>query len=138
MIMPPELVQFLGSLVAILALAGFAYALKLGGRPKLMDTNLAQSLANEAVDGFTAASIALDKNGNGAVLRDAQGRILLLKPHGNKFAGRILSAQASARIEDSQLIIHSGERRYGDAILCISDTQTWADAINRLRPQDHA
>ena len=138
MSLPPELLQFLGSLVAILALAGLAYVLKLGGKPKLTDTEAAQRLANEAVDGFVGTLIALDQNGSGAILKDAHGRILLLKPHGNKFVGRILNARASARISDGQLVIDSGERRYGASKLDLADSQTWADAINKLRQQDDA
>ena len=138
MSLPPELLQFLGSLVAILALAGLAHALKLGSKRKLVDRDAAQSLANEAVDGFVAASIALDKQGNGAIMRDAQGRVLLLKPHGNKFAGRILTARASARLADGQLVIDSGERRFGATKLSLSNSQAWADAINQLRQPNDA
>ena len=138
MSLPPELLQFLGSLVAILALAGLAYALRLGGKPKVTGMEAARSLANEAVDGFVAETIALDEQGNGAIMRDAQGRILLLKPHGNKFAGRILTTRVSARISDGQLVIDSGERRFGSSKLDLADSQTWADAINQLRQQNDA
>jgi hypothetical protein len=132
MILTPELLQFVGSLVAILALAGLAYALKLGGASRLASEDDARAAANEAVDGFAAVTLAIDKDGNGAILRDAAGQVLILKPHGNKLAGRLLTANSFAQAREGALVIDSGERRFGSAILEIDAPQTWAEAINRL------
>lgn len=136
--LPPEILQFAGSLVAILVLAGIAYALRLGGEPPLADATAAQRAASEAVDGYHAIAMAIDRGGRGAIMRDSAGRILLLKPHGNKFAGRILDARASAQAGNAILTVSSGERRYGKITLAIDDPHTWADAVNGLRERQDA
>lgn len=136
--LPPEILQFAGSLAAILVLAGIAYALRLGGVPQLADAAAAQRAASEAVDAYQSIALAIDRDGRGAIMRDANGRILLLKPHGNKFAGRILDARASAEAGKATLTVSSGERRYGTVTLAIDDPHTWADAVNGLRERQDA
>ena len=135
---PPEILQFLGSLVAIFALAGLAWWLKLGGGPRLGSEAAAIVAANEAMDGFSTRHTAVDQGGQGAILQDGDGRVLVLKPHGNKFAGRILSAEASAKTMGTSLEIRSGERRYGTISLEIEDAKIWADRVNALGLQQDA
>ncbi len=135
----PELLQFAGSLVAILALAGIARALKLGGEPKLVQDDDARGAASEAVEGFRPVAISRDREGRGAILRDAAGRVLVLKPHGNFFVGRVLTAAARARLgSTSALEIDSGERRYGKVSLDIDDAAAWAKVVNALGSTRHA
>lgn len=130
--LPPALIQFLGSLIAILALAGIAYWLKLGPTPRLVDRDAAVRAADEAVSGFSAVDCAIDREGHGALLRDGAGRILLLRPHGSHFAGRILSPAASARLEGETLIIDTAEKRYGIARLTLPDASAWMQAIKGI------
>lgn len=133
---------FLGSLLAILALAGLARWLGLGRAPRLADEAQARAAANEAVDGFIPIRTAIDRAGRGALLEDRQGRLLLLKPHGNFFAGRLLASGASAvhRVGQGQsaLQVDSGERRYGSIWLEIDDIEHWVAAIERLRTSHNA
>nr|WP_298899471.1 hypothetical protein [uncultured Altererythrobacter sp.] len=129
----PELVQFLGSLVAILAVAGLAWWMKLGGAPELSNEKEAQAAASEAMDGFESVETAVDANGRGAILRDRSGCLLLLKQHGNKFAGRLLTHSATGRIDKGKLVVDSGERRFGVVGLAIDHAQSWADRINEVR-----
>ena len=131
--MPPALAQFLGSLVAILALAGVAYWLKLGPTPRLTDEAEARRAADEAISGFIPVEIALDRTGAGALMRDARGRILLLRAHGTHFAGRILTSAAQARVEGDMLVIDTAERRYGNARLAIDDAPAWVQAIEAIK-----
>lgn len=126
------LLQFGGSLVAILLLAGLAVALKLGGKPTLADEAAVALAAGEAEDGFEVDRVAIARAGDAALARDPSGRIMVLKRHGNKFAGRILTAQASAREEVDALIVDPREARFGTVRLALSDALYWADAINRL------
>lgn len=126
------LLQFGGSLVAILLLAGLAVALKLGGKPTLADEAAVALAAGEAEDGFEVDRVSIARAGDAALARDPSGRIMVLKRHGNKFAGRILTAQASAREEVDALIVDPREARFGTVRLALSDASYWADAINRL------
>lgn len=128
----PALLQFLGSLVAILSLAGLAWWMKLGPQNTLSSEDEARFAANEAVDGFSPTDIALDEAGRGALLGDAQGRILLLRQHGTHFAGRVLTSEAKARIDGTTLVIDTAERRYGSARLEVAEPQAWVKRIETI------
>lgn len=126
------LMQFGGSLIAILVLAGLAVLLKLGGRPALKDEAAAMQAATEVEDGFDAQRVSISRDGSSALARDEAGRVMVIKRHGNKFAGRILTSLASAREEVDALIVDAGEARFGKVRLSLNDASYWADAINRL------
>ena len=127
-----DLLQALGSLLAILALAGLALWLKLGGAPALSGEDDARAAAADAVDGFVPHRFGIDREGRGALLEDADGRILLLKLHGNRFAGRLLEPGAHAHEHADTLRIDIGERRFGAVSLTLDDGAYWERAINRL------
>lgn len=129
----PALLQFLGSLVAILALAGIALWLRLGPTPTLANEEEALAAADEAVGGFEPVAIALDANGHGALLRDATGQILLLRPHGTHLAGRMLTPAARMEIEGETLVIDTAEKRFGTARLNIADPSTWMRALEAIK-----
>lgn len=132
----PMVLQFGGSLLAVLALAGLARLLRLGGTPALRDESAAARAASEVEDGFEAHRITLDRKGAAALLRDAEGRIMVIKRHGNRFAGRVLTGAASAREEVDALVVDPGPgidaTRFGTVRLALKDAASWADAINRL------
>lgn len=129
----PAILQFLGSLAAILALAGIARWLKLGPEPRLRDEAEARIAAEEAVSGFEPVKIGLDREGRGALMRDAAGRVLLLRPHGSHFAGRLLLPGARATREGDAIAIDCGERRYGVVRLALADPAAWERAIDAVR-----
>ena len=131
--MDPQLLQFLGSLAAILVLAGIAWGLKLGPERKLDSEEDARRAADEAVDGFAPILLSLDRDGRGALLSDASGQVLLLRPHGTHFAGRILTPAASAAIEGNTLIIDTAEKRYGAARLVLDDAPAWVQRIEAIK-----
>ncbi|ABC64870.1 hypothetical protein [Erythrobacter litoralis] len=133
-----EPLQIVGSLVAILALAGLAMWLKLGGSPRIDSEETARLAADEAVDGFAAIRFGIDTDGRGALLEDGAGRILLLKPHGNQFAGRVLGPTAKAHMQSGVLTVDSGERRFGTITLALDDGAYWESAINRLKAISNA
>jgi hypothetical protein len=131
------LVQTAGSLVAILALAGLAWWMKLGGAPLLDNAEAVKRAASEVEDGFTPIATACDAKGTAALVRDAAERIMVIKRHGNRFAGRVLGPGATARVAGGQIEVVPGEARFGTVFLTIPDTEAWADAINEINePQD--
>ena len=132
------ILQFGGSLVAILALAGIAYWMKLGGSPRIADEQDAIRLANEVAYGFEPLEIDLDTDGAGAVLLGKDGRIMVIKPHGSLFAGRILSNNASAHYSDGELVVLTGEQRFGAVSLKLPNGEAWAKRIQRVRVASHA
>lgn len=128
----PMLLQFGGSLVAILVLAGLAMLLKLGGKPTLRDEEAVARAGGEVEDGFAPARVSISRDGTAALARDGAGRIMLIKRHGNKFAGRILTPEARVREEVDGIVIDPRETQFGTVRLSIDDAAYWADAINRL------
>lgn len=126
------ILQFAGSLAAVILLIVTARCLRLGGEAKIADKAEARELADNALCGFEATEIALDRDGRGAVLRDSAGKIMLLAPHGNRFVGRVLGSRASARVHAGRLEISTGERRLAGASLDIADAAAWCRAIDAL------
>ncbi len=138
----PLLLQTAGSLVAILALAGLAWWLKLGGLPRLDSEDAVRRAAGEVEDGFAPIAIACDAEGAGALARDAAGRIMVIRGHGNRFVGRVLGPHAAARLEHNpgefNLVVDPGEPRFGKVFLTVPDPEAWAAAIDRLSGQQDA
>lgn len=132
MTIPPQALQFAGSLIAILVLAWLVRRMGLGAKPKLVSDLDAIAAAAEVREGFTAIEVARDKEGRGALLRDAEGSIMLLKSHGVHVAGRILGPTAIACREGESLAVNSGERRFGTVHLAIANATSWEQAIHRL------
>ncbi len=130
--LPPLVLQTAGSLVAILALAGLAWWMRLGGTPVLDSEAAVQRAAGEVEEGFVPARYALSVDGATALARDGSGRIMVIKRHGNRFAGRVLGTSARSRIEGERLTVDCGEARFGTVLLTIPDGEAWADAINRV------
>lgn len=128
----PQILIFGGSLVAILFLAGIARWMRLGGNPVLRDEEAVRFAASEVDDGFDAERVSVARGGKAALAADASGRIMVIKLHGNRFAGRILTSRASAREEVDALVVDCGEARFGPVRLSLTNSSTWADRINRL------
>jgi hypothetical protein len=127
------LIQIGGSLVAILALAWLAHRLRLGGDARIRSEEEARALADEAIHGFDPVAIAIDKAGMGALCRDRQGRILLLRRHGSHFASRLLDSHAHARLDRSFLTLASSDRTFGSVTFDLgSEAPAWAASLRRV------
>jgi hypothetical protein len=129
---------FLGSLFAILALAGIARWLELGVEPSLETEEDVRRAASEAIDGFEPTFIDLDFYRRGALVEDAEGRIMLLRRHGNFTVGRLLGPQSSCINEVGLVTIDTGEPGFREVTLELIYAGDWERAINRLRIPDHA
>jgi hypothetical protein len=128
-----QLIQIGASLLAILLLAWVCRKLGLGSDVRIASEDQARQLAAEAAFGFTATDLALDRAGIGALLRDGQGRILLLRRHGAKFVARLLDSHAFARLDRNFLTIGSGEKTFGSVTLDLGDkAQVWASSLRHL------
>ncbi len=132
MILDPKVMQFGGSLIAILVLAGIAWGMRLGGKSALADEAAVARAATEVQDGFEPVRTSIARGGSAALARDDSGRIMVIKRHGNRFAGRILTRAARVREEVDGLVVDPGEASFGSVHLSLNDPAYWADAINRL------
>ena len=76
-----QVLFLLGSLAAVLGLALAAKLLGLGASPKLESRE--QAIAEALAHHFEAVSAEFD--GEKAIVADARGRRMVLRPHGNHF-----------------------------------------------------
>ena len=129
-----QTLQFAGSLAAILLLAWLARRLGLGGDPRLRDPEDARRLASEAVCGFEAQDVVLDRAGIGALLRDSAGRVMLLRRHGVHWVARLLDSHAGVRLDRTFMTIAVSDRTFGAITLDLGDrAQIWASSLRRIR-----
>lgn len=131
--MSGQLLQFGGSLLAILALAWLAHRLGLGGESRIRDEAHLRELAEEALCGFAPVELAIDRAGLGALARDAEGRVMLLRRHGAHFASRLLDSHLHVRLDRNLLEVGTGEPRFGRTTLDLGEqAPAWAASLRRL------
>jgi hypothetical protein len=121
------------SFAAVLLMAAIAWWLKLGGDARIRNEEQARLLADQAVCGFKPVAIALDRAGIGALLRDGEGRQMLIRRNGANFVGRLLDRRVVARLDRNFLTIGTGERTFGTITLDLgADAQYWASGLRHL------
>jgi len=121
------------SILAILFLAWLARFLGLGGDVRIRSDEQARAIADEIISGFDPVDIAIDKAGMGALMRDAQGRHLLIRRHGAHFAGRLLDNHSETRLDQNFLTVGTGERTFGRVTLHLGkEAQYWASGLRHL------
>ncbi|OJW68741.1 MAG: hypothetical protein BGO57_14105 [Sphingomonadales bacterium 63-6] len=107
-----QLLVFAGSLAGVLFLVLVAKYLGLGSDARIADEAEARELADNALCGFSASEIVLASGGKGALLRDGQGRIMLLAPHGAQFAGRLLDRDTAVSRDGTCLTLTLSDRTF--------------------------
>ena len=131
--MSAQVLQFGGSLIAILVLAGIAQWLRLGGDTRIRDEAHLRALAEEALYGFDPVEIAIDRAGCAALARDDTGRVMVLRRHGAHFASRLLDSHAQTRLDRQFLVVGTGDKRFGEVTLDLGNqAQAWAASLRRL------
>lgn len=124
--MTGQLLVFAGSLAGVGVLILISRVLGLGRDARIADQAEARELADNAVCGFEASAIALDARGRGALLADAEGRIILLAPHGAHFAARLLNPPIRVAREASRLTVEGTTLELGQ------DAGAWEKRLARL------
>lgn len=128
-----DLAKLAASLIAILGVAWLARRMGLGGDIRIRDVDHAKMLANEAVYGFEAVDVALDRAGIAALLKDAEGRQMLLRRHGAAWVGRLLDPTMETKLDQGFLTINTGEPGADKVTLNLGEAaQIWAAGMRRL------
>ncbi|HVF92867.1 MAG TPA: hypothetical protein VM900_00980 [Sphingomonas sp.] len=119
-----------GSLVAILALAGVAWALKLGRVERIGSPEEAAEAAEQCLAGFATVGAVVGADGSGALAVTDDGRVAVMKRHGARIAVREVTWHA-VRSTPAGIVVETGERRFGTVAI------TGVDAldIRKLAPQ---
>ena len=110
-----QIVQLIGSVVAILALAGVARMLKLG-QSKIATEDDARRFAEEALVGFEAGRALVSGDGSAALVA-GRGAIAVLKRHGAQVAVRRLVPPLRVREAIEGATVETGERLFGPVVL---------------------
>src|SRR3546814_1824918 len=85
----------------------------LGADPRIQDAAQAIRLAEEAEAGFGGVEVARDRAGFAAIVRNAEGRMLLIRAYGNHFAARPVDASVIGRLDKDFLTLTMPERTFG-------------------------
>jgi hypothetical protein len=129
-----ELLKLAGSIAAILFIAWLARFWKLGGDVRIRSEEQAREIAQETLCGFDPVEIVIDKAGMAALLRDADGRHLLVRRHGVQWAGRLLDRHNDSRLEKNFLTVGTGEKTFGSVTLNLgSQASHWAAGLRNLK-----
>lgn len=104
-----------GSLVAVLALAGIAAWLKLGGDP--LDEAAALDAAGDMLPGFVPEVVLLGSDGAAALVRGVGGRVAVVKVHGAQPAVREITRPIGLGTTSDGIVVRSGDRMFGDVVL---------------------
>jgi hypothetical protein len=128
-----ELLKLAGSISAILFIAWLARYWKLGGDVRIRSEAQAREIAQETLCGFDPVEIAIDKAGMAALMRDANGRHLLVRRHGVQWAGRLLDRHNDSRLDQNFLTVGTGEKTFGSVTLNLgAQASHWAAGLRNL------
>jgi len=128
--------QAVGSLVAVLLVFVLVRTLDMGSDVRIADEAEARALAEAARCGFDAVDVALDRARIGALLRNDAGEVMLIRRHGARFAARVLSSHAGARLDRGFLTLSTDDPHFGSITLDLGErAQVWAASLRRLGAQ---
>lgn len=96
------------SLFGIITLIFLARALGFAKAPVLADADAARRIATDAVPGFHGIEVALARDGRGALVAARDGRVVLVRPLGDRWVVRLVNG-AEARVQAGKLRIAVAE-----------------------------
>lgn len=131
------LVQAGVSLAAISGVAWLVKKMKLGVEPRILDEAHALRLAEEAEAGFDGTEVARDRGGYSAIVANGDGRMMLIRAHGNHFAARSIDSRVMMRLDKQFLILTVPERSFGPVALKLDkQASIWAAKMRNLVPSE--
>lgn len=129
-----EFLQLGASLLAVFLIAWLVRRIGLGGDPRIANDAHAIRLAEEAEAGFRGTEVARDRAGFAAIVRNGEGRQMLVRAHGNHFAARAIDAQVLGRLDKEFLTLTVPDRTFGSVTLHLGkDAGLWASRMREVR-----
>ena len=128
-----EFIQLGASLAAVLFVAWLVRKIGLGADPRIEDADHAIRLAEEAEAGFRGTEVARDRAGFAAIVRNAEGRMMLVRAHGNFFAARPVDASVIGRLDKDFLTLTTPEKTFGAVTLQLGkEAGMWASRMREF------
>ncbi|UKK83352.1 hypothetical protein L7H23_12345 [Sphingopyxis sp. BSN-002] len=128
-----DLIQLGASLVAVFFVAWLVKRMGLGADPRIQDADHAIRLAEEAEAGFNGVEVARDRAGFSAIVRNAGGRMMLVRAHGNHFAARPVDTEVVGRLDKDFLTLTMPEKTFGSVTLQLGkEAGMWASRMRDL------
>jgi len=128
-----DLIQLGASLVAVFFVAWLVKRMGLGADPRIQDADHAIRLAEEAEAGFNGIEVARDRAGFSAIVRNAGGRMMLVRAHGNHFAARPVDIEVVGRLDKDFLTLTMPEKTFGSVTLQLGkEAGMWASRMRDL------
>jgi hypothetical protein len=126
-------IQMAVSLAAVLALGWFARWMGLGGDVRIANQAQAMRIAYDGIYGFSGVDAAIDRAGYSALVRDREGRHVLIMVKGNKFVTRIVTPPIEGRLDHKLLTIDLREPDCAPVTLNLGDkAQYWASGLRHI------
>jgi hypothetical protein len=126
-------VQFVASLIAIFALTGLCKWLGLGGEARIKDVRHAKKIAFDALYGFKASDVVIDRARYSALVRDKSGRHALIRAQGVHFVARLVRPPVEGRLDHKLLTIDLQEPDFAPVTLNLGDeAQYWASGLRHI------
>jgi hypothetical protein len=126
-------IQLVVSLAAVLALGWLARWMGLGGDVRIADQSHAIRVAHDGIYGFAGVDAAIDRAGYSALVRDRDGRHVLIMVKGNKFVTRLVTPPIEGRLDHKLLTIDLREPDCAPVTLNLGDkAQYWASGLRHI------
>jgi hypothetical protein len=106
---------------------------RLGGWRVGWDQAHAIRIAYDGIYGFSGVDAAIDRAGYSALVRDREGRHVLIMVKGNKFVTRIVTPPIEGRLDHKLLTIDLREPDCAPVTLNLGDkAQYWASGLRHI------
>lgn len=115
------------SALAVAIMVGIAWAMGFRSRPTL-DEAAARDEAEGRIAGFRAAQVALAQGGRGAVLRGADGSLVLVLPFGDSWLCRLVPP-GQVHLRQGVLQADLGETMLGKVQLPLEQPPGWLQEV---------
>jgi hypothetical protein len=128
-----EIAKLVGSLVAVLLLGWIAKWMGLGGEIRIRDEDHAKQLAFEGQNSFIGVDAVVDLGGYSALVRDADGRHVVIALLGNHFVTRMIRPPIEGRLNQKLLTIELQDPDFEPVTLNLGEqAQFWASGLRHI------
>lgn len=122
--------KLLGMVLGVVILTQLARILRLGGQERIVSAEHARMLARQGQPDFEGVAVAIDANGQAALVKDLNWTLMLIRVKGPRFVTRLLDNRARARLDSGTLTISLDEPDFPPTALTLGDdAPRWAAAL---------